>query len=99
MTLKHDEIFCIVKAVAGKCLKPRNIDHILCEPTISWVGDEALNITIITKPAAFDRLKEGEARGLLVDIMDGLRDAGEERFPIIYYATTQELATLDNREC
>ena len=54
-------------------------------------GHDALKITIVIKPGAADKIKGDAALDTLVQIQDRLRKAGEERFPIVEYATQKEL--------
>jgi len=54
-----------------------------------------LRITIVIPQGAAARLKGDAVLDTLVDIQNRLRNAGEERFPIVEYATEEELASGD----
>ena len=50
-----------------------------------------MRITIVIRPGAAAKIKGDAALDTLVQIQDRLRAAGEERFPIVEYATKEEL--------
>jgi hypothetical protein len=56
-------------------------------------GHDALRVTIVIRPGAADKLKGDSVLDTLVEIQDRLREAGEERFAIVEYATQDELET------
>lgn len=87
----HDRIIEIVCEVATANLAARNVDRVLSEPTIDSEGREALKITIVLRPEAVPELKGDSVLDTLIKVQDRLRDAGEERFPILEYATQDEL--------
>lgn len=73
------------------------LERVVTEPATDSEGNEALRITLVLKPDAAKKLTGDEALDLLVAIQQKLRAAGEERFPIVEYATEQELAPEDHR--
>jgi hypothetical protein len=75
-----------------------NVDHVESEPTIDSEGQEALRITIVIPKGAVGRLSGDAALDTLVNIQQGLRKAAEERFPIVEYATQEELDALDDAQ-
>jgi hypothetical protein len=54
-------------------------------------GNEALRITVVLKPEASGKFTGDQALDLLVDVQQALQGAGEQRLPIIEYATEGEL--------
>jgi hypothetical protein len=81
----------IVDQVATAHLTRENVDRVMSEPAIDSRGEEAVRITIVIKPGAVDRLKGDPVLDTLLQIQQRLRAAGEERFPIVGYATSDEL--------
>jgi len=63
----------------------------MSQPTVDSEGRDALRITIVIESGAAARIKGDAALDTLVQIQDRLREAGEERFPIVEYATKEEL--------
>ncbi|HVC59380.1 MAG TPA: hypothetical protein VND19_03310 [Acetobacteraceae bacterium] len=74
----------ILKRLAG-------VRSVVSEPASDSEGHEALNITIILKRGRADKISGDEALDLLVSIERALREAKEERFPIIDFVTEEEL--------
>jgi len=81
----------IASEVAKAHLKPTNVADIRSEPVTDSEGHEALRITIVIGRDAAKRLKGDAVLDTLVQIQDRLREAGEERLPIVEYATEEEL--------
>jgi hypothetical protein len=61
--------------------------------TVDFQGRDAVRITIVLDPAALGSIKsKGDAvLDTLVEINQALRNEGEHRFPIVEYATQEEL--------
>jgi hypothetical protein len=89
--LTKSRIETIAREVASATLKRSASGTVISEPTIDSEGRDALRITIVIEPNAIDRLKGDALLDTLVQIQDRLREAGEERFPIVEYATEKEL--------
>ncbi len=86
----------IVAEIAGDVVRSYGagdkLERVIPTPTIDSQGLDAIRLTLVLKPAAAEGLTGREALDLLVGIQQGLYDKGEERLPIIEYATEQELA-------
>ncbi len=67
------------------------VERVLVEPTVDSQGEEALRVTLVLDPQAVERVTGDQALDVLVDINEALQNAGEERLPIIFYATEEEL--------
>jgi hypothetical protein len=89
--LGKNQILRIAGKVAKANLTHSNFSSLVAEPRIDSEGREALRITIVIKPGAVARISGDAALDTLVQIQDRLREAGEERFPIVEYATEEEL--------
>jgi hypothetical protein len=94
--LEQEKIEEIAEQVAAANLGAANVDHAKSEPTIDSEGQEALRVTIVIPEEAVARLSGDATLDTLVRMRDHLRDAGEERFPIIEYATQKELNAFDD---
>jgi hypothetical protein len=88
--LDNDAVENIVREVATATLPRTAVSSVLAEPTADFEGEEALKITIIVPSNAVPSLSGDAALEMLVRVQDRLRQAGEERFPYIEYATEEE---------
>src|ERR1700682_4582304 len=89
--LAKNRIIEIANNVATANLTSSSVSNIVSDSAIDSEGREALRITIVIKPGAATRIRGDAALDILVQIQDQLREAGEERFPIVEYATQEEL--------
>ena len=65
-------------------------------PTTDSEGREALEITIVLTPRSSEAVKGDAVLTNLVQIQRELQNIGEQRFPIIQYATQEELSASDD---
>ena len=77
-------------------LGAKNVLRVVSQPTTDSEGQEALHVLIVLAPRVAARFKGDEVLDTLVQVLKRLRDAGEQRFPIIEYATEAELADIDS---
>ena len=98
MQLTEDKINEIVREVATAKLAPYASGRVISEPTTDSTGQDALRITIVIEPDSARKIKKGAVLDNLVQIHDRLQAAGEERFPIIQYATEEELEVSGDSE-
>src|SRR4051812_35332965 len=89
--LETEQIARIAHEVAAANLGSTIVDHVTSEPTTDSEGEDALRITIVIAPGSPNLLNGDQVLDTLVQIHDRLWGAGEERFSIIGYATTDEL--------
>jgi hypothetical protein len=88
--LDDKKITQIARQVATANLSSQNFTSVTTGSTTDSAGNEALQITIVIKP---DYKVAGEAAlKTLVQVQDQLEREGEERLPIIEYATEKELS-------
>jgi hypothetical protein len=73
-----------------------NVVRVESEPTVDFHGKEALDILIVITPALEENFNGDDLLDTLVQISDRLQRAGDDRFPIISYATEEELADIDS---
>lgn len=84
----------IARDVATANLTSSAVRDILVEPTINSRGDEALRITIVLESSAVDGISGDDTLNTLVQMQKRLDEAGEDRFPIVGYATEEELQEI-----
>jgi hypothetical protein len=74
----------------------QNVVRVESEPATDSAGQEALNLLIVIAPGVMEAIDGDEILDTLVQIVDRLQEAGDDRFPIIEYATEEELADIDS---
>jgi hypothetical protein len=79
------------KAASASLRREAGIQRVTSESTVDSEGKEALDITIVLERGAAGRISGDSALDALVSIERALRKAKEERFPIISFATEEEL--------
>lgn len=89
--LNEKRIREIAQEVATANLTSANFSSIASSTAIDSEGHEALRIIIVIKPGAETKIKGDAALDTLVQIQDRLRKEGEERIPLVEYATKEEL--------
>jgi hypothetical protein len=89
--LTLDQIDRLVGEVAATTLASGVVDRIFSEPTIDSRGHEALRITIVIEDDALPKISGDAALETLVGVHRKLHEAGEERLPIVGYATHEDL--------
>lgn len=98
--LELAEVNEVVNKAASTVLKRRTgVREVYSEPTAASDGRDALHITIVLKRGALDKIRGDMALDMLVNIKRALRAANEDRFPIIDYATEEELEAGGDTEC
>lgn len=89
--LDERKVVEIARRIATANLTSQAVANVLSEPFTDSEGEQSLRITIVLNPEFPDRIKGEDALNTLVGIQTGLRKAGEERFPLVEYATEEEL--------
>jgi hypothetical protein len=89
--LDDDRILEIARDIARAQISDSNLERVLSEPTTDSEGNDALHITVVLKPDAVGLISGDTALDVLVNIQRQLQAEGEERLPIVEYATEQEL--------
>jgi hypothetical protein len=96
--LDTDQIARIVTGAVEANAAPNSVRRVMTEPAATFDGEEAVRITIVLTPEAVDQLANGDPVDVLGRIWDGLHDAGDDRFPILQYATEAELEDVGDPE-
>ncbi len=94
--LEREKIEKIAKDVAAAKLGAANVARVETASITDSEGQEALRITIVIPEDAVGRLSGDAALDTLVSMQERLGKAGEERLPIIEYATQKELNAVDD---
>jgi hypothetical protein len=89
--LEDRKIVQIAKRVANANLSVQAVETVLTEPIVDSEGRDAVRITIIIKPGKVDTLSGDKVLDTLYEIHTELSIAGEQRLPIVGYATREEL--------
>jgi hypothetical protein len=89
--LNTDKINKIAQDAAAANLTSSAISRVFSEDAIDSQGKDALRITIVINPDSIGKLTGDAVVDTLVGIRDRLRQAAEERFPIVEYSTEEEL--------
>jgi len=94
--LDLEKVTQISTEIAKANLGSQNVVRVESEPTTDSAGQEALNLLIVIAPGVADTVSGDAVLDTLVQIIDRLQEAGDDRFPIIEYATEEELADIDS---
>jgi hypothetical protein len=96
--LSHDEIARAAADFARSRFGSQVVGRVLSEDRIDSQGQDALHLTIVWAPGSTPRLDGDAILGTLVQIHRHLLDAGDERLPLVDYATEDELEELGKPE-
>lgn len=97
--LPLEEINRIAKEAASAVYGPAAISRVWSKPVADSYGDDALSVNIVIARGQYEGTKRpGAALAALGSITGSLRDHGEERFPILSYATEEELEEEASRD-
>jgi hypothetical protein len=89
--ISPEKIVQVAGEVAAANLSSESIETVLSAPASDSEGRDAVRITIVLKPGVATRLKDDAVLDTLVEIRRRLDQLGEERLPLIEYATKEEL--------
>lgn len=87
--------FVTIEKIAAKAAEGKvavaGVERVVAQPTFDSEGQEALRITVVLKPEAVEALSGDAALDILVSVKQELAREGEERLPIVEYATEAEM--------
>ena len=90
--IEEPKILRIAQEVASANLSSSaSIANITSKPFIDSEGHDALRITIVLRPGGLDRIEGDATLDTLIQIQRKLQEAGEDRFPLVEYATEGEI--------
>jgi hypothetical protein len=81
----------IATKVANSTLGSSSVSVVNITPTIDSAGDAALRVTIVLTPGSTSSITGDKALSTLVRIQQEFQKKGDDRFPIVEYATEDEL--------
>src|SRR2546421_615845 len=84
----------IARTVAGTNLSSGNVVSVNSRPTLDSEGEPALRIIIELIPGSVESITGQAVMKTLSEIWEKLQEAGDDRFPFIDYATSDELDEL-----
>ena len=67
------------------------LERVITQNTSTSDGDAALRFTLVLTPESVGKITGEGALKFLTDLHDSLERAGEERFPIVEYATSDDV--------
>lgn len=85
------EIEQLVRSAASHRFPGARVSRIRVRPDVDWSGDEIVRILVVFETAFSDQ-QNPDFLGFLTDTWSELERLGDERTPIINYATEHELA-------
>jgi hypothetical protein len=89
--MEYKQINRIVGEIAKANLASSSVSSVHSSSMIGSEGQEALKIRIVLTPGSTDYIKGDDTLNTLYEVRYRLQKAGEDRFPIIEYATKEEL--------
>ena len=92
LTVEH--VANIVREAAAANLERTSFEDVMAEPSVDSEGHDGLHITVVLKPNVAAHLSGDAVLDTLLEILKRLNEEGDERFPIIEYATREELEAV-----
>jgi len=89
--LDQKKIDEIAREVASANLSPQFVRWVTSSPGIDSQGEEVLRILVVLEPNAVAEIQGDAVVDTLLQLHDRRREAGEERSPLVEYATEDEL--------
>ena len=93
--LTLEEVGRISMNAASVALQGAELSAVFGEPTFDSLGKDALVVTIVIR-SGVEKISGDAAIDAFVRIQRDLSEAGEERFPIIEFATEEEMSLTDD---
>jgi hypothetical protein len=88
----------VVSKAASATLKKVGVSRVFSVPATDSEGNEALHVTIVLKKTKNAEISGDLALDTIVGIERGLREAGEERLPIVEFVGEEELESSGDTE-
>jgi hypothetical protein len=81
----------VIEAVVRERLGELIVHDILVQPSENYDGEDTLRVTVVLDPRTAEKLNGGIAGDLIVELRRKLEELGEQRFPVVQYATRNEI--------
>jgi hypothetical protein len=91
VAMENKEIDSLAKQIATANLTSAIVTSVVSSQAVDSTGNPALQITIVLAPGSTDKIGGDAALNTLVRLQQALQERGEDRFPIVEYATEDEL--------
>jgi hypothetical protein len=85
------ELQKLAKKIVEKRLPSIHLDDVRTLPFTDSDGEAAVRITLVLTPETADAISGEDSLKLLVAIREALSREGEDRFPIVEYATADDV--------
>lgn len=89
---EHAEIELIAEKIVNANTAPDAVVGVSARDDLGWDGDPIVRVSIVIKDEISNGLRGEDSLNILMQLRDGLATSGDDRFPIIDYATPSELA-------
>jgi hypothetical protein len=89
--LDTPDIDAIVERAARDHLGADNYVRSYSRPGVDSTGEEVVSVTLVIAPGAVERIGGDRALDFLYEVQQTLARSGDQRFPLLEYATEQEL--------
>ena len=96
--LDYGTLSKIVEKAAKSALGRESVVRVFTEPGSDAEGQDALRITLVVTPSAVETIDGDALLDNILKIHDALWERGEQRTPMVSYATEEELAEIDDTE-
>jgi hypothetical protein len=88
---ENADIVRIATDVVSANTAPKGVSSVTATSSSSSTGEDILRIVVVLAPEAAGKLQGDAPLNILVQLQDRLQQVGETRFPIVDYATPDEL--------
>jgi len=96
--LTLSEVNQIAEKAAAAALKRVGISRVVTEPTVDSDGHDALKVLVVFRRGITEQATGAEVVRTFLKVNQDLEKMGEERLPIIEFATEEELESELNGE-
>ena len=96
--LEDPQVQKLMKEVAAGIMPSTQLLEVRTEPAFDAEGNDALRITLVVADEAVETLTGEQLTRLLVDIHDILLREGDDRFPLVSYATPSDSGDEDDED-
>ena len=77
--------------VIGGKVSARHLVEFRTEPSVDAAGQDALRVTLVLTELGARELTGDQVSSLLIELHDSLVREGDERFPVLHFATVADL--------
>lgn len=89
--LTNEQLRLIALEVARTALAPHRVENALVDDTVDAFGNDALGVMLVIPSEAVSRLDGDTLIQFLIQLRERFEREGEQRRPIVEYATPEDL--------